>query len=107
MLFLNFDWEMMTYWAIVGLSHALAYHNEAQARTLSASQLETRLVEAQLQSLQRQLQTARQGSERLVRLPLLGHRFPPEVISHAIWLYFRFPLSLRMVEKMLPRQLHF
>ena len=21
-----------------------------------------------------------------------GYRFPPEVISHAIWLYFRFPL---------------
>src|SRR5512134_1517643 len=30
-----------------------------------------------------------------------GYRFPPEVISHAIWLYFRFPLSLRMVEEML------
>ena len=30
-----------------------------------------------------------------------GHRFPPEVISQAIWLYFRFPLSLRMVEEML------
>src|SRR3954454_2318093 len=29
------------------------------------------------------------------------HRFPAEVISHAIWLYFRFPLSLRMVEEML------
>jgi two-component sensor histidine kinase len=56
MFFLNFDWEMMTYWAIVGLSHALSYHREAQARALNASQLETRLVEAQLQSLQRQLQ---------------------------------------------------
>ena len=56
MFFLNFDWEMMTYWAIVGLSHALGYHREAQARTLRASQLETRLVEARLQSLQRQLQ---------------------------------------------------
>ena len=30
-----------------------------------------------------------------------GHRFPPEVIGHAIWLSFRFPLSLRMVEEML------
>src|SRR5919202_2329857 len=30
-----------------------------------------------------------------------GHRFPPEVISHAVWLYFRVPLSLRMVEEML------
>jgi hypothetical protein len=29
------------------------------------------------------------------------HRFPAEVISHAIWLYVRFPLSLRMVEEML------
>ena len=29
------------------------------------------------------------------------HRFPPEVISHAVWLYFRFPLSLRMVEELL------
>ena len=23
-----------------------------------------------------------------------GHRFPAEIISHAVWLYFRFPLSL-------------
>ena len=30
-----------------------------------------------------------------------GHRFPAEVISHAVWLYYRFPLSLRMVEEML------
>src|SRR5438132_8439321 len=30
-----------------------------------------------------------------------GHRYPAEVISYAIWLYFRFPLSLRMVEEML------
>lgn len=51
-----FDWEMMTYWAIVGLSLAVAYQHEAQERTLKTSQLETRLVEAQLQSLQRQLQ---------------------------------------------------
>jgi putative transposase len=29
------------------------------------------------------------------------HRFLTEVISHAVWLYFRFPLSLRMVEEML------
>src|ERR671935_1525527 len=30
-----------------------------------------------------------------------GYRYPPEVISHAVWLYFRFPLSLRMVQEML------
>jgi len=29
------------------------------------------------------------------------HRFPPEIISTAVWLYFRFPLSLRMAEEML------
>ena len=29
------------------------------------------------------------------------HRFPAEIISHAVWLYFRFPLSLRHVEDML------
>jgi putative transposase len=28
-------------------------------------------------------------------------RFPPSVIAHAVWLYFRFPLSLRLVEEML------
>jgi putative transposase len=27
-----------------------------------------------------------------------GYRFPSEIISHAVWLYFRFPLGLRMVE---------
>jgi putative transposase len=30
-----------------------------------------------------------------------GYRYPAELISHAVWLYFRFPLSLRMVEEML------
>ena len=29
------------------------------------------------------------------------HRFPPQLIAHAVWLYFRFPLSLRLVEEML------
>src|SRR5947209_4930210 len=30
-----------------------------------------------------------------------GYRYPAELISYAVWLYFRFPLSLRMVEEML------
>jgi hypothetical protein len=30
-----------------------------------------------------------------------GHRFPAEIIGHAVWLYFRFPLGLRMVEELL------
>ena len=29
------------------------------------------------------------------------HRFPPEIIAHAVWLYFRFPLSLQLVEELL------
>jgi len=29
------------------------------------------------------------------------HRFPPQIIAHAVWLYFRFPLSLRLVEELL------
>jgi transposase-like protein len=27
-----------------------------------------------------------------------GYRFPAEIISHCVWLYHRFPLSLREVE---------
>ena len=29
------------------------------------------------------------------------HRFPGEIISHGVWLYYRFPLSYRDVEEML------
>jgi len=30
-----------------------------------------------------------------------GHRFSPEVISHAVWLYHRFTLSFRDIEELL------
>jgi hypothetical protein len=30
-----------------------------------------------------------------------GHRFPAEIISHCVWLYYRFPLSLCDVEEMM------
>ncbi|MDQ6438348.1 IS6 family transposase, partial [Mesorhizobium sp. LHD-90] len=30
-----------------------------------------------------------------------NHRFPTEIIARAVWLYYRFPLSLRHVEEML------
>jgi putative transposase len=30
-----------------------------------------------------------------------GHRFPVEIISHCVWLYPRFPLSLREVQEMM------
>jgi len=39
---------------------------------------------------------------KIFRDPLYRrHRFPAEIIAHAVWLYYRFPLSLRMVEDML------
>jgi len=30
-----------------------------------------------------------------------GYRFPAEVIGHAVWFYFRLPLSLRRVDALL------
>ncbi len=33
--------------------------------------------------------------------PYPGFRFPQEIISHAVWLYFRFSLSFRDVEELL------
>ncbi len=34
-------------------------------------------------------------------LPYKGFRYPREIISHAVWLYFRFSLSYRDVEELL------
>jgi signal transduction histidine kinase len=50
------DWEMVTYWAIAALALATVYYRESQERAVRTARLETRLVEAQLQTLQRQLQ---------------------------------------------------
>jgi len=33
-----------------------------------------------------------------------GFRFPPESISHAVWLYVRFSLSIRSVEELLSQR---
>jgi len=33
-----------------------------------------------------------------------GYRFPPEIISHAVWLYHRFCLSFRNVEDLLAQR---
>jgi len=33
--------------------------------------------------------------------PYHRHRFPAEIISHSVWLYFRFALSFRDIEEML------
>jgi two-component system, LytTR family, sensor kinase len=52
---MNLDWALMTYSTIVGLSFALGYYRESQRRALIAAQLETRLVEAQLRTLEAEL----------------------------------------------------
>ncbi|HSK10268.1 MAG TPA: histidine kinase, partial [Vicinamibacterales bacterium] len=52
---MSVDWEMVTYWALVGTSHALHYHGIVRQREVAAAQLEARLAEARLQSLQRQV----------------------------------------------------
>ncbi len=49
------DWLLMTYLFFVGLAHALEYRRQSERRALTSAQLQTRLVEAQLQVLQRQL----------------------------------------------------
>jgi putative transposase len=33
--------------------------------------------------------------------PYAGHRYPPEIMGHAVWLYHRFCLSFRDVEDLL------
>ena len=33
-----------------------------------------------------------------------GYRFPPEIISHAVWLYHRFCVSFRDVEDLLAQR---
>ena len=36
-----------------------------------------------------------------IKNPYIRHRFPPEIISHAVWLYHRFTLSFRDIEELL------
>jgi hypothetical protein len=50
------DWILMTYLFLVGLAHALEYRRESERRALDSAHLQTRHLEAQLQSLQHQLQ---------------------------------------------------
>jgi two-component system LytT family sensor kinase len=51
----NLDFALMTYTTIVGLSYALHYSRESQARAVKEAQLETRLVEARLRTLEAEL----------------------------------------------------
>ncbi len=51
----RFHWNVLTYFGIVGLTHAVHYYRDSREKTLQASRIETRLVEAQLQALRMQL----------------------------------------------------
>ncbi len=53
--FRTIDFHVPIYWALLGLQHAVDYHREVRVRDVAAAQLETRLVEAQLQALHRQV----------------------------------------------------
>lgn len=53
--FRTIDFHVPIYWALLGLQHAVDYHREIRRRDVAAAQLETRLVEAQLQALHRQV----------------------------------------------------
>ena len=39
----------------------------------------------------------------IARSRYAGYRFPAEIISHAVWLYFRFPLTIRTQSTVLSR----
>jgi sensor histidine kinase YesM len=54
--FTKFQFYLLTYWVLVGISHALDYYQKYRERELTASQLEARLAQAQLQVLKMQLQ---------------------------------------------------
>jgi LytS/YehU family sensor histidine kinase len=51
----NFHFDLLTYWAIIGLTHGLDYYRKYRERELRAAQLETRLAQAQLDALRMQL----------------------------------------------------
>ena len=54
-LFWYFHWDVLTYWAIVAVDHALYYYHSYEERKMTAVQLEAELAKAQLQALKMQL----------------------------------------------------
>ncbi len=46
------------------------------------------------------------GNDLMTNIPVnyKRHRFPPEIIQHAVWLYFRFNLSHRDIEDLLAKR---
>jgi len=52
----RFHADLLTYWLLIGLRHAVDYYRKYQDRELKAIQLESKLAQAQLQVLKMQLQ---------------------------------------------------
>ncbi|MEK6280125.1 MAG: histidine kinase [Acidobacteriota bacterium] len=52
----SFHAEILTYWAVIGLTHAVDYYRKYREREVRASQLEAQLARAQLDALKMQLQ---------------------------------------------------
>lgn len=52
---LYLDIELIIYWGILAIVHASDYHRKYRERALAAAQLETKLVQAELQALKMQL----------------------------------------------------
>ncbi|MBD0370493.1 MAG: histidine kinase [Pyrinomonadaceae bacterium] len=55
LVILEYHFSLLVYWIILGIDHALRYYRKYKERELQASQLETRLAQAQLQVLKMQL----------------------------------------------------
>ena len=55
LLFKTFHFNLLIYWVIVSVSHAFDYYRQMQERELRAAELEKRLAQARLQTLQMQL----------------------------------------------------
>jgi signal transduction histidine kinase len=55
LLLKTFHFDLLIYWVILTVGHALNYYRTAQERDLRASELERHLVQARLQALQMQL----------------------------------------------------
>jgi len=54
-LMMLIDWELLAGMGVIALAHAVFFRREAQERALREANLETRLIEAQLKTLQQQL----------------------------------------------------
>ena len=95
----------------VGANAALDANRAASRINEQVTRMLAEAAASDAQEGHRQVEGLRLGGAGMVRYlsrmstprdPLFaGYRYPAEIISYAVWLCFRFPLSLRMVEEML------